>query len=153
MASRTSPSEPANCLCFNLRKAARAITRIYDGALAPVGLKATQFTVLQIASEAGGIAMSRLAGRLGMDRTTLTRNLQPLEKLGLISVGAGRDRRERSIRVTEAGREVLEQALPLWESAQSKLYSALGPVAFVSLLDRLDSVIVKAAAQTAVVRK
>ena len=153
MASRTSPSEPANCLCFNLRKAARAITRIYDGALAPVGLKATQFTVLQIASEAGGTAMSRLAGRLGMDRTTLTRNLQPLEKLGLISTGAGRDRRERSIRVTEAGREVLEQALPLWESAQSRLYSALGPVAFVSLLDRLDSVIDKAAAQTAAVRK
>lgn len=153
MASRTSPTEPANCLCFNLRKAARAITRIYDGALAPVGLKATQFTVLQIASEAGGTAMSRLAGRLGMDRTTLTRNLQPLEKLGLISTGAGRDRRERSIRVTEAGREVLEQALPLWESAQSRLYSALGPVAFVSLLDRLDSVIDKAAAQTAAVRK
>ena len=153
MASRTSPSEPANCLCFNLRKAARAITRIYDGALAPVGLKATQFTVLQIASEAGGTAMSRLAGRLGMDRTTLTRNLQPLEKLGLISVGAGRDRRERPIQVTEAGREVLEQALPLWESAQSRLYSALGPVAFVSLLDRLDSVIDKAAAQTAAVRK
>ncbi len=153
MASRTSPSEPANCLCFNLRKAARAITRIYDGALAPVGLKATQFTVLQIAGEAGGTAMSRLAGRLGMDRTTLTRNLQPLEKLGLISTGAGRDRRERSIRVTEAGREVLEQALPLWESAQSRLYSALGPVAFVSLLDRLDSVIDKAAAQTAAARK
>ena len=62
------------------------------------------------------------------------------------AIGAGRDRRERSIRVTEAGREVLEQALPLWEGAQSRLYSALGPVAFVSLLDRLDNVIDRAAA-------
>ncbi len=146
MASRTSPSEPANCLCFNLRRAARAITRTYDLALAPAGLKATQFTVLRTAGELDGAAMSRLADRLGMDRTTLTRNLQPLERRGLVSVGAGRDRRERPVRITEAGREVLEAALPLWEDAQSRLYSALGPVAFVSLLDRLDSVAGKAAA-------
>ena len=144
MASRTSPAESANCLCFNLRKAARAITQTYDAALAPMGLKATQFTVLQIAAAAAGAPMSRLAGQLGMDRTTLTRNLHPLQKAGLILVASGKDRRERMVHVTAQGQEVLSTALPLWESAQTKLYSALGPVAFVSLLDRLESVVDKA---------
>ena len=146
MASRTSPTEPANCLCFNLRRTARAITQTYDAALAPLGLKATQFTVLQITAAAGGAPMSRLARQLGMDRTTLTRNLQPLEKKGLILLAAGKDRRERMVSLAEEGKELLTRATPAWESAQSRLYSALGPVAFSSLLDRLDSVVDKAIA-------
>lgn len=146
MVSRTSPTESANCLCFNLRKAARAITQTYDAALAPMGLKATQFTVLQVTAAISGAPMSRLARHLGMDRTTLTRNLQPLEKKELIRVTSGKDRRERVVHVTELGQDVLSTALPLWKGAQTKLYSALGPVGFGSLLDRLDSVIDKVSA-------
>lgn len=146
MTSRTSPTQPANCMCFNLRKAARAITQSYDAAFVPTGLKATQFTVLQVTAVAGGAPMGRLAERLGMDRTTLTRNLRPLEQKGLIAMASGTDRRERLIHVTQEGLTALDAALPLWEQAQSKLYSALGPVAFLSLLDRLDGVIEKAAA-------
>ncbi len=143
MVSRTAPTEPENCLCFNLRRAARAISQTYDAALAPKGLKATQFTVLQTTAEAGGAPISRLAQKLGMDRTTLTRNLQPLEKMGLISVASGKDRRERVVHLTDEGLQILADALPLWEGVQSTIYSALGPVAFVSLLDRLDSVVEK----------
>ena len=143
MTSRTSPTQPANCMCFNLRKAARAITQTYDAALAPSGLKATQFTVLQVAAQAGGAPMGRLAHQLGMDRTTLTRNLRPLEHKGLIVVESGTDRRERTVHVTDEGQTALESSLPKWEQAQSRLYSALGPVAFVSLLDRLDGLVEK----------
>ena len=90
--------EPAqSCLCFALRKSARAITQQYDTMLRPLGLKATQFSLLVGIRLFGLVTVNRLAEAMVMDRTTLTRNLQPLETQGLIQTIPGADRREREI--------------------------------------------------------
>ncbi len=119
--------EPARtCLCFNLRKTARAVTQHYDEALRPAGLKTTQFSVLVATTMAGRTTMNRLAEALVMDRTTLTRNLRPLEQDGLIAIVPGRDRREREVTLTSRGQERLAKALPLWRRAQTQTVSRLG---------------------------
>ena len=117
---------PADCICFNLRKAARAVTQEYDAALQPSGLKATQFSLLAMAERLGPGPMARLAEELVMDRTTLTRNLRPLEKQGLIRIQPGEDRRARLVEVTPAGRDALARALPLWQRTQARMREGLG---------------------------
>ena len=129
------------CTCFNLRKAARAVTQYYDGALKPSGLRATQFTLLAAIYNAGPITIKRLAERLIMDRTTLTRNLRPLEKQGLIESASGEDRRTRAVTLTDRGREVLAQALPLWERAQEEVVGKLGHERWRDLLEHLSATV------------
>ncbi len=129
------------CTCFNLRKAARAVTQYYDGALKPSGLRATQFTLLAAIYNAGPITIKRLAERLIMDRTTLTRNLRPLEKQGLIESASGEDRRTRAVTLTDRGREVLAQALPLWEQAQVEVVGRLGRERWSDMLGHLSSTV------------
>ena len=114
------------CTCANLRKASRLVTQFYDAALAPAGLRATQFTLLATLSKRGGLPHSKLADALVMDRTTLTRNLKPLVDRGLIEVGAGADQRVRHIALTDEGQAVLEAALPHWRRAQARLVERLG---------------------------
>ncbi len=126
------------CTCASLRKAARAVTHAFDEALAASGLKATQFTVLVAAAHMGRAPLSRLAQALVMDRTTLTRNLRPLERQGLLTVGPGSDRRVREIRLTAKGRKALERALPQWEKAQSRMRSGLGRKRWQGLIEDLD---------------
>lgn len=119
--------EPASeCLCFNVRKSARAITQLYDDALRPTGLRATQFSLLVALRRLGAVTINRLAETLVMDRTTLTRNLRPLEKEGLIQVLPGGDRREREITLTAAGQTTLNKALPLWRQIQTRVRRRLG---------------------------
>ena len=86
----------AACTCANLRKATRVVTQVYDAALQPVGLKATQFTVLAVLAERGEAPLTRLAETLVMDRTTLTRNLKPLVREGFIRIEPGVDEAARS---------------------------------------------------------
>ncbi len=129
------------CTCFNLRKAARILTRRYDRALAPIGLKATQFSVLASLYGMGPVSIGTVAERLGMDRTTLTRNLRPLEKQGLIGVSVDlEDRRGRDVTLTPAGEARLGQALPLWEEAQAETLSRLGDDGWQELTSRLRSI-------------
>ena len=116
----------ANCTCFNLRKAARAVTQLYDEALKPSGLRATQFSLLTAVATTGPVVMTALAKTLVMDRTTLTRNLRPLLDQGLLEVVAVDDRRQRPIALTVLGREKLDVALPLWREVQSRLAEDLG---------------------------
>lgn len=119
----------ADCSCFNLRRAARRVTQVYDHALAPSGLKATQFTLLVVleGADAGeGIAMTRLAEKLGMDRTTLTRNLGVVERDGLVTVRIGDDPRSRLVALTKAGRAAFNRAAPLWARAQAELARHIG---------------------------
>lgn len=118
------------CLCFNLRKAARTITQIYDQALKPSGLRVTQFSILAAVKAFEPATIKRLARTLAADRTTLTRNLKPLEKKGLISIGPGEDQRERLVRLTDDGQEALDRAYPFWEAAQKRLGGELGPARF-----------------------
>ena len=114
------------CACFNLRRTARLVTQLYERHLAPTGLKPTQYTVLQVLKKAGPLPLSQAADLMGMDRTTVTRNLGPLERDGLIQIGPGSDRRVRVISLTPKGESAWSRAYPHWESAQRTLTEAHG---------------------------
>ena len=114
------------CACFNLRKAARAVTQMYDEFLRPSGLRATQFSLLMLIRGEGPIRITDLAERAVMDRTTLKRNVELLEREGLVRVEAGEDARVREVRVTAAAEERLARALPLWRRAQAHVTGELG---------------------------
>ena len=129
------------CACFNLRKAARAVTQLYDEVLAPTGLRGTQFSVLTVIAAAGPATMTYLADTLVMDRTTLTRNLKPLLNRGLVERGEGEDRRQRPIAITPAGRDALGQALPLWEKAQARIAGGLGAARWKGMVGDLHEAI------------
>lgn len=119
--SRDTLLSLSNCTCLHLRKAARVITRFYDRALAPSGLKATQFTVLAaIAGEPGGL-VTEVADWLGMDHSTMVRNLKPLSKRGLVTSKPGSDKRTRCLFLTEDGKEALREAIPRWQDAQNQI--------------------------------
>ncbi len=128
------------CMCSNLRRAARAITQLYDRRLKPSGLRATQLAVLVAARAMDAVPVTRMAAGLGMDRTTLTRNLRPLARRGLVEVRSSQDARVREVRLTERGRATLARALPLWERAQSAVAKSLGEARLRRLLSELADV-------------
>lgn len=134
------------CVCGSLRRAARAITQLYDDMLRPSGLRITQFSILGSAMEMSPITLTRLANATVTDRTTLTRNLKLLEKQGLIRIEAGGDRREREISITRDGADAVKRAYPLWQRAQTQVTSGLGP-------KRLQAMQTELAAATALLRK
>ncbi|HEX2654292.1 MAG TPA: MarR family winged helix-turn-helix transcriptional regulator [Xanthobacteraceae bacterium] len=132
------------CACHKTRMAMRAVTRAYDEALRPVGLRVTQFLLLMAVAAEGIMSITALANSMGMDRTTLTRNLGPLEKEGLIHRGSEGRRRSRALEVTPTGHVLISEALPLWENAQKNLRTKLGENDWAAIhtgLDRLISVI------------
>ena len=135
--------EPAQgCVCFNIRKSARAITQLYEDALRPTGLRATQFTLLVATRVMGTATISGLAKVLVMDRTTLTRNLKPLEKQGFVRILPGKeDRREREVTLTITGQETLTEALPLWKTVQESVTEALGQGRVTRLLKDLSATV------------
>jgi DNA-binding MarR family transcriptional regulator len=124
--NRLELTDCPNCVCFNLRKAARAITQLYDKILRPTGLRTTQFSLLAATSLLEPVTLTRLAEMGVIDRTTLSRNFKPLEKLGLIKVTSGEDRRTRIVTLTDRGKEALAKALPLWKKAQASVVRELG---------------------------
>lgn len=130
-------TEPVNCTCFGLRKAARAVTQMYDQALRPTGLRATQLSLLVAVERAGPCAVRALAERMVMDRTTLTRNLKPLLDRGLLERVAGADRRRHPIAITAKGRAALTRALPYWREAQARMAKGLGRARWERLLGEL----------------
>ena len=129
------------CACFKVRKAARAITNLYEEVLRPSGLRATQFSLLMATRVMGPVTVLKLAQVAVMDRTTLTRNLQILEKRKLIEIKPGEDRREREVTLTAAGIEVLTKAVPLWEEAQNRVKKGLGEERLHNLLCDLSEII------------
>jgi DNA-binding MarR family transcriptional regulator len=131
--------EAANgCACLNFRKASRAITQFYDAALRPSGLRVTQYTPLVAVALAGSPTITQLAEKLVMDRTTLTRDLKLLERRGLVEIAPGADdRRTRVVRITEAGRQTLAEAVPLWEQAQHAVIEGLSQERWASMLTDL----------------
>jgi DNA-binding MarR family transcriptional regulator len=123
--------------------AMRSVTRAYDEALRPLGLRATQLLLLVAIAAEGAMSISALADTIGMDRSTLTRNVQPLEEEGLIQRGGEGWRRSRALKVTSAGRALMSKAIPLWESAQENLRRKLGQKDWATVhtsLERLISV-------------
>jgi DNA-binding MarR family transcriptional regulator len=129
------------CACFKVRKAARAVTKIYEEVLRPIGLRATQFSLLMAARVIGPVTVVKMAQVTVMDRTTLTRNLQILEKRGFIEIKPGEDRREREVTLTALGMEVLAKAVPLWEEAQDRVRQGLGEEKMRNLMDDLSEMI------------
>ena len=132
---------PANCTCFSLRKAARAVTQMYDEALKPSGLRATQFSLLSMVKNTGPTGITELAKTLVTDRTTLTRNLKPLLSQELLEVVDGADRRQRPIALTSRGRDTLAQALPLWREVQARMAEGLGHTRWTGLLGDLNEAV------------
>ena len=117
-----------DCLCHNVRKTSRLLTQIYDDALKPSGVRITQFTVLAAVSQMGEATFLPLAKVLGMDRTTLSRNVDLLERDGLVDINSGIiDKRQHVVTLTPKGRKVFSSALPLWEVAQRKAIERLQP--------------------------
>lgn len=127
------------CACFNLRRVTRAVTQVYDEYLRPTGLRVTQFTVLVALRNLNQSTINQLADKLVVDRTTLTRNLRPLEDSGLVRTRPGEDRRVREIFLTPAGEEKLQEALPLWREAQGQMRKALGRDRLERLLSDLST--------------
>jgi len=128
------------CACFNLRRAARLVTQRFDRVIRGSGLKATQLPLLMAAYQQENIRLIRMARILGMERTTLTRNLALLEGRDLLRVKEGLDRRERRIAITPKGVKLLDRALPLWKKAQSEVVDALGPKKWDAMLSGLHEV-------------
>lgn len=129
------------CVCQALRSAARRISRRYEEALRPVGLTAGQFSVLAALLREDPVPLGALAGSLGMDRSTLTRDLQPLERRDLVASAAGPDdRRVRFLRLTTAGRRLMRRALPLWQAAQRDARARFDPDSWPELRAWLDAV-------------
>lgn len=114
------------CTCANLRRAARAVTRLYNQELRSQQIEITQFTILTALERTGEITQGKLGNLLGLDSTTLTRMLELLKKRGWIQEKEGEDRRFRILRLTTAGRTKLHQGLPHWKRAQDRLQGALG---------------------------
>ena len=114
------------CACHKVRMASRALTRSYDDMLRTTGLRATQLSVLAAIAVEGSTSIAALAEVIGMDRTTLTRNIRPLEREGLITIGREGFRRSRTLSVTREGRARLREAIPAWQKAQDRLARRLG---------------------------
>jgi DNA-binding MarR family transcriptional regulator len=115
------------CTCLAVRQAARHVTQFYDQHLAAAGLRTTQFSILAKLRRQGPMTINALAAEMVMDRTTLGRNILPLEREGLIGITASRtDRRSKELRLTQAGLERLQEAREDWRQAQMQFAAAFG---------------------------
>lgn len=128
------------CACTRVRRAARALTDHYDRALAPAGLKVTQFSVLRTIARLEPVSVSALAAEMALDRSTLGRNLTLLKRARLVRMADGDDLREWAVSLTAAGRRAVEQAVPLWEGAQAQVRTLLGGSSVQALFEMLSKV-------------
>jgi len=115
-----------SCLCFALRRASRALSQRYDHVFSSIGLRSTQFNLLAGLAHYKAKTLTELAVWLVMDRTTLTRNLKPLERAGWITSISGSDKRSRPYMLTPAGQEILAKAMPLWQQVQDNVHRLFG---------------------------
>lgn len=130
----------SECICTHLRRAARGVSRHYDEALAGFGINVAQFSLLRHLQRLDQPSITSLAEAMGLDRSTLGRNLKVLEADGLVALAEGADQRNRVVLLTEAGKARLQDASPAWERAQLTLIEQLGEGQrdeLVRLLERL----------------
>jgi DNA-binding MarR family transcriptional regulator len=127
------------CACAALRRAARATTQLYDRELRGAGMGTAQFGLLQALARVGPVTQGRLGQLLALDSTTLSRTLRPLEARRWIRSERGKDRRERQLELTAAGRAQLERARPDWERAQRRLKQRVGSERWEALLAELSA--------------
>jgi DNA-binding MarR family transcriptional regulator len=135
----TDATQPI-CNCQALRQAARRLTQFYDHALAPAGLRVTQFPILASLAASGPMTLKALAEKMVMDRATLGHNVRPLQARGLIALTVGADRRSRLVELTDEGRSAMENARGLWRDAQRSFERSFGPQEAVVLRAALGRV-------------
>jgi DNA-binding MarR family transcriptional regulator len=138
---------PSPCVCTSLRKAARAVTRVYDDRLAATGLTTTQFAVLRNLARHGTLPLSRLADLLVMDRTSLYRTLAPIERQGWIAITA-RSARIKQADLTPAGHAKVESAAAIWEECQADIVGAVGADQWQALETQLRALVDVSRART-----
>jgi len=140
--SKMKPSLPPvlPCLCSSFRRTSRALTQLYEQALRPLGLRATQFTILQVLALAGEVTQQQRGDMLAMDSTTLTRTLVIMERQGWIAERRGEDRRQRWLQLSKGGETQLKRALPVWEKAQSQLRRRVGDQVWQNLFQLTNQV-------------
>ena len=127
----------SSCTCFQLRRAARQVSQVYDHELAAVDLSLNEYSILRH-TQAGPRLLGELADLLGMERTTLTRNLRPLLDAGWLQEARGDDARQRVVSLTPSGRKRIDSAKPHWQRAQARIESLFGKAATARLRDDLD---------------
>jgi DNA-binding MarR family transcriptional regulator len=135
------------CACSQVRRLARKLSSLYDTHLAPVDLTITQYSLLANIERAGQLSHNVLADKVGMERTTLTRNLSPLTRAKWVTAATGQDRRQHVLQLTAAGRRKLVRSLPLWEEAQRQFLSQIGSESLQelrALLTSAESAVTKA---------
>jgi DNA-binding MarR family transcriptional regulator len=128
------------CLCGTLRQASRAVSRLYDEELRSIGLRTTQYSLLQLLRRSGEIRQRDLADVTRHDETSLTRSLRPLVEARWVVVRAGEDRREKWLTITAGGVAKLEEARPAWERAQARIQALLPEGAWQGLMEILPEV-------------
>jgi DNA-binding MarR family transcriptional regulator len=115
-----------SCHCTTLRKATRRVTAIYDAALEPVGINVGQFSLLRNIARRAPISLTDLGMVMVLDRSTIGRNTKVLERMGLVQTVSGQDNREALLVLTDTGRNTIDRATPLWETAQKNISDKLG---------------------------
>jgi DNA-binding MarR family transcriptional regulator len=132
-----------NCTCFNTRRISRVITQFFDAQVRRDGLRPTQTPILRALDAKNGWSMAELSDWLGMDRTTLLRNLRPLQRDGLARAKGGGRGGLVKLEITEKGRIALTKMLPSWRSAQDKVVAILGKERWAAIISDLDEVATK----------
>jgi DNA-binding MarR family transcriptional regulator len=128
------------CVCFQLRKASRAITKLYDEALQPSGIRSTQFALLVAVAKKDPITISALGELLVIDTTTLSRSLRKLEQMGFIKMTVGTDGRERLVQLAKKGTAVLKKSLPYWTAIQAQVVLELANPGWSEIQKSLDHI-------------
>ncbi len=140
MTTKLDMSSMENCVCFNLRWATRTVTRFFDAEVRRLGVRPTQTPILGALDAKGGWSMAELSEWLGMERTTLVRNLRPLQRDGLVKLNGGGRGGHVELEITKKGRATLARTLPAWRAAQDKVVAILGSERWSNLIRDLERV-------------
>jgi len=140
MCAENSKLVGSPCLCHALRRASRAVSRLYDEELRGVGLRTTQYSVLCLLRDMGEVRQRDLGEMTVHEETTLTRNLLPLVDAGWVSLRTGKDRREKWLKITRSGLAKLKEARPAWDRAQRRMRTGLSQRVWQNLLTVLPDV-------------
>jgi DNA-binding MarR family transcriptional regulator len=139
MSKELDMSEPKNCVCFNLRWVTRAVTQFYDAEMRRHGIRPTQGTILTALKARNSWNMADLSDWLGLERTTLVRNLRPLQRDGFVEIGGGGRGNRVELTITAKGRKQIEKLTPAWKSAQSAVVKTLGEQRWSAILSDLET--------------
>jgi DNA-binding MarR family transcriptional regulator len=143
MALQPDLSSVQNCTCFNVRRVARVITQFFDAEVRRHGIRPTQTPILGALEARNRWSMAELSDWLGMERTTLLRNLRPLQRDGLVRVSRGGRGGQVELNITDKGRTALTKMLPAWRSAQNKVVATLGKERWCAIIRDLEQVALK----------